>query len=50
MGDVILLANISRPHRLLELSNAPQMASRTLAENSRMTVVLQNQVTQNSDQ
>ena len=36
MEDVILLANISRPHRLIELSNAPQMASRTLAENSQL--------------
>ena len=34
MGNVILLSNISRPHRLIELSNATQIASRTLAENS----------------
>src|ERR1019366_2042966 len=35
MGDVFLLSNLSRPHRLIELSNTTQMASRTLAENSR---------------
>src|ERR1017187_10145616 len=34
MGDLILLSNFSRPLRLIELSNATQMASRTLAENS----------------
>src|ERR1039458_785152 len=34
MGDAILMSNISRPHRLIELSNVAQMASRTLAENS----------------
>ena len=28
------MSNISRPHRLIELSNVAQMASRTLAENS----------------
>jgi hypothetical protein len=32
MGDVILLFNTSRPQRLIELSNGTQMASRTLAE------------------
>jgi len=32
-----LLSNISRPHRLIELSNATQRASRTLPENSRNT-------------
>src|ERR1017187_1083807 len=37
MGDLILLSNFSRPLRLIELSNATQMASRTLAENSRIT-------------
>jgi hypothetical protein len=31
---VLLLFNISRPRRLIELSNVTQMASRTLAENS----------------
>src|ERR1019366_5811578 len=36
MGDVFLLSNLSRPHRLIELSNTTQMASRTLAENSRL--------------
>src|ERR1035437_3117717 len=36
MGDVFLLSNLSRPHRLIELSNTTQMASRTLAENSRI--------------
>src|ERR1017187_5191330 len=35
MGDLILLSNLSRPLRLIELSNATQMASRTLAENTR---------------
>ena len=35
MGDALLLFNISRPRRLIELSNVTQMASRTLAENSR---------------
>ena len=35
MGDVILLSNLSRPRRLIELSNATQMESRTLAEKSR---------------
>src|ERR1035441_5319445 len=39
MGDVFLLSNLSRPHRLIELSNTTQMASRTLAENS--TVLLE---------
>src|ERR1017187_4828531 len=37
MGDLILLSNFSRPLRLIELSNATQMASRTLAENSQNT-------------
>jgi hypothetical protein len=32
MGDVFLLSNLSRPHRLIELSNTTQMASRTLAD------------------
>src|ERR1035441_5847597 len=35
MGDALLLFNISRPQRLTELSNVTQMASRTLAGNSR---------------
>src|SRR5664280_217393 len=37
MGDALLLFNISRPQRLTELSNVTQMASRTLAGNSRWT-------------
>src|ERR1017187_2340829 len=37
MGDLILLSNLSRPLRLIELSNATQMASRTLAENTPST-------------
>jgi hypothetical protein len=40
MGDLILLSNFSRPLRLIELSNATQMASRTLAENSRFIYYL----------
>ena len=32
---MLLLFNIRRPRRLIELSNVTQMASRTLAENSR---------------
>ena len=32
----LLLFNISRPLRLIELSNATPMVSRTLAENSRI--------------
>src|ERR1035438_8152608 len=39
MGDLILLSNLSRPLRLIELSNATQMASRTLAENTRRKCV-----------
>src|SRR5664279_4165425 len=39
MGDALLLFNISRPQRLTELSNVTQMASRTLAGNSRSSVV-----------
>src|ERR1035437_10270865 len=39
MGDLILLSNFSRPLRLIELSNATQMASRTLAENSRLFAI-----------
>src|SRR5271165_6875705 len=39
MGDALLLFNISRPQRLTELSNMTQMASRTLAGNSRMFYV-----------
>src|ERR1035441_4227032 len=35
MGVALLLFNISRPQRLTELSNVTQMASRTLAGNSR---------------
>jgi len=35
VGDALLLFNISRPQRLIELSNETQMPSRTLAENSR---------------
>jgi hypothetical protein len=34
MGNVLLRFNFSRPRRLIELSSATQMASRTLAENS----------------
>ena len=34
MGDALLLFNISRPQRLIELSNVTQMASRTLAGNT----------------
>jgi hypothetical protein len=34
MGVVLLLFNLSRPRRLIELSNVTQTASRTLAENS----------------
>jgi hypothetical protein len=34
MGVVLLLFNISRPRRLIELSNVTHRASRTLAENS----------------
>jgi hypothetical protein len=37
MGNVLLRFNFSRPRRLIELSSATQMASRTLAENSRRT-------------
>jgi hypothetical protein len=40
MGDLILLSNLSRPLRLIELSNATQMASRTLAENTRSKYIL----------
>jgi hypothetical protein len=36
MGNVLLRFNFSRPRRLIELSSATQMASRTLAENSRL--------------
>src|SRR5271157_2106948 len=39
MGDALLLFNISRPQRLTELSNMTQMASRTLAGNSRAAAV-----------
>jgi len=35
MGDALFLFNISRPRRLTELNKISQMASRTLAENSR---------------
>jgi hypothetical protein len=35
MGVVLFRFNIRRPRRLIELSNVTQMASRTLAENSR---------------
>jgi hypothetical protein len=38
MGVVLLLFNISRPRRLIELSKVSQTASRTLAENSRYNV------------
>jgi hypothetical protein len=41
MEDAILLSNISRPHRLTQLSNATQTASRTLAENSRSVLPVQ---------
>jgi hypothetical protein len=36
---VFLLSNLSRPHRLIELSNTTQMASRTLAENSQLILI-----------
>src|SRR5271166_1652654 len=42
MGDALLLFNISRPQRLTELSNVTQMASRTLAGNSRSITHLAN--------
>jgi uncharacterized protein with ParB-like and HNH nuclease domain len=35
MGVALLLFNLSRPRRLIELSNLTQTASRTLAENTR---------------
>uniref|UniRef100_E6QLL7 Uncharacterized protein n=1 Tax=mine drainage metagenome TaxID=410659 RepID=E6QLL7_9ZZZZ len=36
ISDVPLLFNISRPQRLIELSNLTHKASRTLAENSQI--------------
>ena len=36
---MLLLFNISRPQRLIELSNVTQIVSRTLAENSQSSEV-----------
>jgi hypothetical protein len=38
MGNALLLFNLSRPRRLIELNNLTQTASRNLAENTQMIV------------